>query len=202
MAIAIHRACLIAIGLAGALLALSSQAEDVGGFVLESSKAATLDHCVEPTEYMRRNHMELIRHQRDTTVYGGIRSTKHSMAGCVGCHVGYDDNHQPLPINAEHQFCESCHDYAAVTLNCFDCHATVPEGESWNQETSVQNPSVYATDKTPDPAQLSTRMLNPMPNRVSIAMPMQRSLRSQARVADASAHPGNPLVGRDGGKSK
>jgi hypothetical protein len=63
--------------------ALAAQAEEVGGFVLESSKAAKLDNCVEPTEYMRRNHMELIRHQRDTTVYGGIRSTKHSISGCV-----------------------------------------------------------------------------------------------------------------------
>jgi hypothetical protein len=137
MAIATHRGRLVVIGLAGALCALAAQAEEVGGFVLESSKAAKLDNCVEPTEYMRRNHMELIRHQRDTTVYGGIRSTKHSMAGCVTCHVGYDDDQQPVPVNADHQFCEACHDYAAVTLNCFDCHATVPKGEGWNHEVAA-----------------------------------------------------------------
>jgi hypothetical protein len=137
MAIATHRGRLVVIGLAGALFALAAQAEEVGGFVLESSKAAKLDNCVEPTEYMRRNHMELIRHQRDTTVYGGIRSTKHSMAGCVTCHVGYDADQQPVPVNGDHQFCEACHDYAAVTLNCFDCHATVPEGEGWNHEVAA-----------------------------------------------------------------
>ncbi|MGB5831153.1 MAG: sulfur reduction protein DsrJ [Thiohalocapsa sp.] len=139
MATAIDCGRLVVMGLVWALFALAVQAEDVGGFVLESSKAATLDNCVEPTEYMRRNHMELIRHQRDTTVYGGIRSTKHSMAGCVTCHVGYGSDRQPLPVNGDHQFCEACHDYVAVTLNCFDCHATVPEGESWNQEVAIEH---------------------------------------------------------------
>ena len=36
---------------------------------------------------MRRNHMELIKHQRDATVHDGIRGTKHSLAGCIDCHV-------------------------------------------------------------------------------------------------------------------
>lgn len=113
------------------------QATGVGDFVVDNSPAAKLDNCVEPTEYMRRNHMEVIRHQRDTTVYGGIRSTKHSLAGCVGCHVGYDEQHKPVAIDDKGQFCAACHNYAAVTLNCFDCHATIPEGEAWNQVTAV-----------------------------------------------------------------
>lgn len=127
-----------------ALLATSSvaQATGVGDFVVEGSKAASLENCVEPTEYMRRNHMEVIRHQRDTTVYGGIRSTKHSLAGCVECHVGYDAQHKPVGIDADGQFCAACHDYAAVQLNCFDCHATVPEGEAWNQVTATAHESL------------------------------------------------------------
>ena len=137
MAKALQHGGLVLIGLAGVLFALAAQAEAVGGFVVESSKAAGLDQCVEPTEYMRRNHMELIRHQRDTTVYGGIRSTKHSLEGCVTCHTGHRDDRTPVPINSDGQFCEACHDYAAVTLNCFDCHATIPKGESWNQAPAV-----------------------------------------------------------------
>jgi len=35
----------------------------------------------------RRNHMELIRHQRDLTVHEGIRTTRHSLANCVNCHA-------------------------------------------------------------------------------------------------------------------
>jgi hypothetical protein len=134
---AITKSGLIVLAAAGALLASAAQAEQVGDFVLPSSPAAKLENCVEPTEYMRRNHFEVIRHQRDTTVYGGIRSTKHSLAGCVDCHVGYDESGKPVSVHEEGQFCSACHDYAAVTMNCFDCHATVPEGESWNHETAA-----------------------------------------------------------------
>jgi hypothetical protein len=123
--------CLIGLGMVGL-----ARATGVGDFVVDSSKAASAGSCVEPTEYMRRNHMKVIRHQRDTTVYGGIRSTKHSLAGCVECHVGYDAQQQPVAVNGDGQFCAACHSYAAVTLNCFDCHATIPEGEAWNQQTA------------------------------------------------------------------
>ena len=118
-------------------LSAMAKAEGVGDFVQPSSKAAAVENCVEPTEYMRRNHFELIRHQRDETVYGGIRGAKHSLSGCVSCHVGYDSQGTPLEIDAEGQFCSSCHDYAAVEMNCFDCHATVPKGEAWNHEVAA-----------------------------------------------------------------
>ena len=37
---------------------------------------------------MRRNHMELLKHQRDDTVRSGIRGAKYSLKDCVGCHAG------------------------------------------------------------------------------------------------------------------
>lgn len=114
------------------------QAEAIGGFVVPGSKAASLDQCVEPTNKMRHYHMEYIRHQRDTTVYDGIRHTKYSLSGCVSCHAGHDAQSAPIPVNAKSQFCNACHEKAAVTLNCFDCHATVPDGESWNQVTQLE----------------------------------------------------------------
>ncbi|WP_462322339.1 hypothetical protein [Halochromatium sp.] len=86
---------------------------------------------------MRRNHFELIRHQRDQTVYGGIRGSDHGISGCVSCHVGYDETGSPIEIDAKGQFCRACHDYAAVEMNCFDCHATVPKGEAWNHEVAA-----------------------------------------------------------------
>lgn len=134
MAEAMTKSVLILLVAAGAVLASAARAEGPGDFVLPSSQAAEVENCVEPTEYMRRNHFEVIRHQRDTTVYGGIRSTKHSLSGCVSCHVGYDAAGQPVDIQAQGQFCSACHEYAAVEMNCFDCHATVPKGELWNQE--------------------------------------------------------------------
>jgi hypothetical protein len=137
MVVTMHRGVLLALLAAGLGIGAVANAEGVGGFVLPSSQAAKVENCVEPTEYMRRNHFELIEHQRDETVYGGIRGTKHSLSGCVSCHVGYDDAGTPVEINADGQFCNQCHDYAAVDMNCFDCHATVPEGEAWNHEVAA-----------------------------------------------------------------
>ncbi len=141
MAKAIVQGGLVVIGLAGALFASAVIAEGVGGYVLEGSRAAGLDSCVAPTEVMRRKHFEFIEHQRDLTVHEGIRSSKYSLAGCVSCHVVHKNDAQPVPVNAEGQFCNACHEFAAVQLSCFDCHATVPAGESWNQvvaEGSIQ----------------------------------------------------------------
>ena len=89
------------------------------------------EKCVEPTDIMRREHMDFILHQRDETMHRGIRGAKHSLKDCIDCHAGYDDSGKPLPINQEGQFCESCHTYAAVSIDCFSCHRTTPaEGES------------------------------------------------------------------------
>jgi len=57
--------------------------------------------CVEPEEVMRRDHMNFILHQRDETMYKGIRGAKHSLKDCIDCHAGYDDSGKPVPINAE-----------------------------------------------------------------------------------------------------
>ena len=125
MAKALERGSLAAIGLAGALIALAAQGAGES-YVVPGSKAAALESCVEPTDFMRRNHMEVIKHQRDATVHQGIRSTKHSLAGCIECHVSPGSDERPVPVNAEGQFCNACHELAAVGLNCFDCHATIP----------------------------------------------------------------------------
>ncbi len=90
--------------------------------------------CVRPVPVMRRNHMELIKHQRDLTVRKGMRETTDSIAKCIACHVRYDEKKQPIAINGEGQFCESCHEELAVELDCFECHSTVPrERTSANQ---------------------------------------------------------------------
>jgi hypothetical protein len=84
------------------------------------------ESCVEPTDVMRRDHMKFLLHQRDETVHGGIRGAKHSLVGCIGCHVQRDAKGDAIPVNAEGQFCESCHGFAGVRMDCFECHAAVP----------------------------------------------------------------------------
>ncbi|MBK1693256.1 sulfur reduction protein DsrJ [Chromatium weissei] len=122
------KTCLVAAGLVWALAAQTVQAEEMKRYVVEGSRAATLPSCVEPTELMRRQHMEFIKHQRIATVHEGIRKEKYGLSGCVDCHISYSAERIPQPINQADQFCGACHAFAAVNLNCFDCHASVPNG--------------------------------------------------------------------------
>lgn len=82
--------------------------------------------CVRDPQWMRKNHMEVIRHQRDLTVHQGIRGSKDALSGCVDCHVRRDAQQRPVAINAQGQFCAGCHTYAAVHVTCFQCHSTLP----------------------------------------------------------------------------
>jgi hypothetical protein len=88
---------------------------------------AKAEQCVEPTEDMRRNHMEFILHQRDETMHRGIRTKKHSLKECINCHVNPDSDGTYPRVSSEKHFCASCHSYASVKIDCFECHSDVPE---------------------------------------------------------------------------
>jgi len=81
------------------------------------------DTCVEPVEFMRRNHMEVLLHQRDRTMRAGVRTKQHSLKGCVECHASAETGSVAA---APGDFCRSCHGYAAVKIDCFECHAAKP----------------------------------------------------------------------------
>jgi len=84
------------------------------------------EQCVAPVEFMRRNHMELILHQRDETVHRGIRTKGQSLRNCINCHA-VDAAGQPVSLDDPEHFCVSCHRYAAVRPDCFQCHSGEPE---------------------------------------------------------------------------
>lgn len=84
------------------------------------------ERCVEPTDVMRRDHFEYLMHHRQVSVHLGVRSKRHSLVGCVDCHASRADDGAFLPVNASGQFCQSCHAYTAVKIDCFGCHAAVP----------------------------------------------------------------------------
>lgn len=84
------------------------------------------ERCVEPTDVMRRDHMQFLLHQRDETMHRGVRTTKHSLVECLSCHTGKDAGGKYIPVNAPGQFCEVCHTYSAVSMDCFECHASKP----------------------------------------------------------------------------
>ena len=79
--------------------------------------------CVEETQFMLRNHMELLQHHRDLTVHQGVRTTQHSLANCVTCHASRKTGR----VTGAEGFCSSCHSYAGVKLDCFECHADRPK---------------------------------------------------------------------------
>ena len=82
-------------------------------------KAVRGETCVEPVDYMRASHMDLLIEWRDDVVRNGNRtfvstdgaSHEMSLAGtCLGCHDSKAD------------FCDKCHNYVGVDPYCWDCH--------------------------------------------------------------------------------
>lgn len=118
------RALLLLLVLVLAPAAAAAQDGRVPGPVIPKGKGT---QCVADTDYMRRFHMMELMHQRDETVHLGIRTKRFSLKNCIACHATTGADGRPVPINAPGQFCESCHQYAAVTIDCFQCHATTPE---------------------------------------------------------------------------
>ncbi len=128
---------------AGLFIALPLYAGDVPSPVLPKAKAKANEEygCVEPLEVMRKNHMEFILHQRDDTMYKGIRTSKHSLTECINCHVVPDQSGNFARYGDEKHFCSTCHTYAAVNIDCFGCHRDTPEKNNSGQAlTGKTNP--------------------------------------------------------------
>jgi predicted CXXCH cytochrome family protein len=101
--------------------------QDGGSGLLPVIPEGRGDACVEETGFMRRNHMELLKHQRDETMLKGVRSKQHSLKECLDCHAVYGPDAVAVTAASPEHFCRSCHDYAAVNIDCFQCHASRPE---------------------------------------------------------------------------
>ncbi|MFN3075444.1 MAG: Hdr-like menaquinol oxidoreductase cytochrome c subunit [Alphaproteobacteria bacterium] len=86
------------------------------------------ERCVADTSFMRRNHMEMLKNHRVETMREGIRTRQYSLAGCFECHVVEGADNKPVTIRSPAHFCNACHVYAAVSPDCFDCHASTPGG--------------------------------------------------------------------------
>ena len=84
------------------------------------------ERCVEPTDVMRKNHMDFLNHQRDLTVRSGIRTARHSLVGCVECHARQNARGRFIAVDAPGEFCQSCHAFTGVKPDCFECHAAKP----------------------------------------------------------------------------
>jgi hypothetical protein len=126
----LRQCAVLAYALAGLSLLLTSaifetaQAETPLPMIREPSNA---DKCIHPEDEMRRNHMKYILHERDETMHEGIRNEPASLANCIDCHVEPDENGEIAGIESEEHFCNACHQYASVQIDCFQCHADRPQ---------------------------------------------------------------------------
>ena len=109
------------------LMILSLTTSSIADVTLPSYPKGKGEHCVEPTDVMRRDHFEYLMHHRQISVHLGVRSKRHSLVGCVDCHASQADDGVYIPVNEPGQFCGSCHIYTAVKIDCFSCHAAVPD---------------------------------------------------------------------------
>jgi hypothetical protein len=119
------------LGMVGLLLTMPSTAHGnengkPGRVPLPAMSTPAGKQCVQPEEVMRRNHMKFILHQRDETMHEGIRTTRYSLKNCVDCHA----DPKTGSVLGKDGFCESCHKYAAVNIDCFSCHSSSREIEA------------------------------------------------------------------------
>ncbi|MDM8565313.1 hypothetical protein QUF74_06630 [Candidatus Halobeggiatoa sp. HSG11] len=84
--------------------------------------------CVEPTDFMRQRHGLFLKHYRHDTMRRGMRTLQHSLVACINCHVTADESgNYPTVHQSSKHFCRSCHTYAAVNIDCFQCHTSKPQ---------------------------------------------------------------------------
>jgi hypothetical protein len=127
--IPLHRLLTSVVLASGLLLSATGHAHDkaqAGRVPMPVHTIAQGEKCVEPTPEMRRNHMEKILHQRDRTMHDGIRTKQYSLKNCVNCHADTKTN----SVLGKDGFCESCHRYASVSIDCFSCHTSERETQA------------------------------------------------------------------------
>ncbi len=82
------------------------------------------ENCVEPKEFMRVSHMQMLNEWRDLAVRDGNRvylssdgkTYEMSLSNtCMSCHPN------------RKEFCQQCHDYVGVDPYCWDCHVEPKE---------------------------------------------------------------------------
>lgn len=144
---------LLTIAPAIAGVAAIAQAQDAASRVpLPQVPRGQGERCVADTDFMRRNHMAILKHQRDETMHRGIRPKDVRLTACIACHAVQGGDGKPVSYADPRHFCRSCHTYAAVAVDCFECHASRPEAKA-----------KAATSVAPDLAALSNYLRSQQP---------------------------------------
>lgn len=86
--------------------------------------------CVKDPQWMRKNHMHLLKHERDEILRKGIREENTGLKNCIECHASLKDD---SVIAREDSFCVGCHRYEAVKPDCFECHSGTRKS-AWSRQ--------------------------------------------------------------------
>ncbi len=113
--------------MAAAMLTLGVSAATAGEVAPKVPIDKSKGECVLPADQMRKQHMNILMHRRDETMYRGVRAGKSALDACLTCHMVKDEQGKPVTVADERHFCRVCHDYTAVRVDCWDCHKSVPE---------------------------------------------------------------------------
>jgi hypothetical protein len=137
---------LLLAGLA-ATLAGCSKSEPPGPELLAQARG---DQCVEPTDVIRRDHMNILMHERDEAKRYGRRNPDHGFVGCIDCHVSPTASRDEPATH----FCLACHQFNAVRMDCFQCHIDRPSDAAARQRVDldgsiVEHLSIHAAGPTP-----------------------------------------------------
>ena len=104
-----------------------AEAQERSSLLPDVPKATGEPHP-EGNEFWRRNHMDLLAHDRDLTVRDGNREIQASLKSCFECHAATNDQGTVLTAQSPNHFCSACHQYVAVKIDCFVCHRSTPDG--------------------------------------------------------------------------
>ncbi len=129
----------------GAATALSAQERSS---LWPEIPAATGAPHPEGNEYWRRNHMNLMRHDRDQTMRDGNREVEASLKGCFDCHAAADGEGTIVTYESDKHFCRSCHDFVAVKVDCFMCHRSTPEGVDETADEGADHAAILSPRQT------------------------------------------------------
>ena len=93
--------------------------------------------CVEPVPEMRRNHMKYLLHHRVEALREGVRTKQFSLKECIDCHnAPSPKDNKVARIDEKDHFCNTCHSYAAVKIDCFECHSDKPVNTQYRHPLS------------------------------------------------------------------
>jgi nitrate reductase gamma subunit len=91
-------------------------------------------HKTDDATVMIRNHPKFLFSHRATVVHTGVGVPGDSLERCVTCHAVKDAKGEPVSFEDPTHFCRGCHNKAAVSIDCFECHTSKPSsgGQAMN----------------------------------------------------------------------